>query len=72
MRTHTKEKPFVCQICGEKYAHRHNLRNHVNSKHEGEGVQDLPRKRKMRFYVSRKGKKLKEGFCFTQQLDETQ
>ena len=42
-RTHTKEKPFVCQICGVAYAHRHNLRLHVNSKH-GSEVEDKPRK----------------------------
>lgn len=33
LRTHTQEKLFQCSYCGGKYAHRHNLRHHVSSKH---------------------------------------
>lgn len=54
MRTHTQEKPFQCAYCGEKYAHRHNLRNHVNSKH-GDIAQDIAKKVYKPNLTSRKG-----------------
>lgn len=54
IRTHTNEKPFQCPHCSGVYAHRHNLRIHINSKHadiaqdlagaSGEG-RKLPKKR---------------------------
>lgn len=53
-RTHTKEKPFQCSYCDEKYAHRHNLRAHVNRKH-GDLTQDIARKFDKTNLSSRKG-----------------
>lgn len=54
MRTNTKEKNFQCPHCGVKYAHRHNLRIHVNSKH-GDVAQDVPRHLNKTNLTSRKG-----------------
>lgn len=53
-RTHSKEKPFQCDHCGEKYAHRHNLRNHVNNKH-GDIAEDVARSFNKANLSSRKG-----------------
>lgn len=54
MRTHTQDKPFQCSYCGEKYAHRHNLRIHVNNKH-GDIAQDVPQRFDKTNLTSRKG-----------------
>ncbi len=38
MNTHTKEKPWICQFCGEKYAHKHNWTNLLKIRHGDEVV----------------------------------
>lgn len=44
-RVHTQEKAFQCEICGQKYAHRHNYRGHMKKQH-GVELEKLPAKRK--------------------------
>ncbi len=56
----------MCQFCGEKYAHRHNWRNHLKTKHgDEEGAQEdiIGRQVKARdvYFLSRKGSK--KGDC---------
>ncbi len=65
MNTHTKEKPWICQFCGEKYAHRHNWKNHLKGKHmDEEGVEEIVNGKSSQRkgnYLSRKG--TKKGDC---------
>ncbi|CAL8112062.1 unnamed protein product [Orchesella dallaii] len=58
LRTHTNEKPYICQFCEEEYAHGHNLRNHMNKQHNANVV---ARKYDATYLESRKGKKLGRG-----------
>ncbi|CAL8130016.1 unnamed protein product [Orchesella dallaii] len=56
IKAHTDEKPYICEICGEEYAHGRNLRDHKNKKHN---ANELPRTRRVvNDRVSRKGQKL--------------
>ncbi|ODM87981.1 putative zinc finger protein [Orchesella cincta] len=57
LRTHTREKPFLCNVCGEEYAHAHNLRNHMNKQHAA-NVQ--PRKYTALQLESKKWRKLRK------------
>ncbi|CAL8114452.1 unnamed protein product [Orchesella dallaii] len=42
MRTHTKERPFVCDFCGETYRYRQYLRTHLAKVHGESAANTLP------------------------------
>ncbi|CAL8143473.1 unnamed protein product [Orchesella dallaii] len=42
MRTHTKERPFVCDFCGEAYRYRQYLRTHLAKVHGETAANTLP------------------------------
>ncbi|CAL8143454.1 unnamed protein product [Orchesella dallaii] len=42
IRTHTKERPFICDFCGESYRYRQYLRTHLAKVHGPSAAKTLP------------------------------